>query len=246
MGTQYPPDFAGTLARLAQAVEVLQAKASRADRLAAEAIDGMVVTGATIRTNDGPDRVELTGDNLSVFTGNVLQVLVGPSIGLSLRDPNSGEMVPLSDQAFGSATGAYPGTLTKTIASGGSASDWQLIVSTPVFTSRTGRINLQATAAVFKANGYKSTIFAEMYLTGPDADVQIAGTVQAVSHTDQNGFIGGSQVPLPMMKNVIVPPGIYRLRVRWKFAPGAAAGPNGGSTDHVGTISDINTFATPQ
>lgn len=244
MGTSYPPDLAGTIAKIGAAVTEIQAQLSRTDRLAADAIDGMVITGATIRTSAGPDRVELAGDTLSVFSGNILQVRLRPSTGLELRDPNSGAMIPLSDQAFGSASVSYPGTLSKTLVAGSAASAWQLIASTPPFTTRTGRINMQASAAKFGAAGYKATVYLETYLSDPDADTQVSGTVQSIAVTDQYGLIGGFYVPVAPMKNVTVPPGPYRVRTRWRLAPGAGGGPSG-NTDHVGSISDINVLATP-
>ena len=93
----------------------IQANSIVASKLAATAIDGMTITGATIQTSSASDSgVKInTANGLRAWdsAGN-LGVQISPSIknGMAVRNP-VGEMVPLSDAAFGTVSIARSNSL---------------------------------------------------------------------------------------------------------------------------------------
>jgi hypothetical protein len=93
----------------------LAANAITADKLSAGAIDGQVITGAVLRTSPSGARTEVTPDGVSVYNEeNVLQAILGHGIetGLAIRNPTTGEMVPLGRRIFGGTEVQWLGTTT--------------------------------------------------------------------------------------------------------------------------------------
>ena len=85
----------------------IQANSIVASKLAATAIDGMTITGSTIQTSSSANtgiKID-TANGLRAWAGGNLGVQISPSIknGMAVRNP-VGEMVPLSDAAFGTVS----------------------------------------------------------------------------------------------------------------------------------------------
>ena len=85
----------------------IQANSIVASKLAATAIDGMTITGSTIQTSSSANTgIKIDSANgLRAWAGGNLGVQISPSIknGMAVRNP-VGEMVPLSDAAFGTVS----------------------------------------------------------------------------------------------------------------------------------------------
>ena len=85
----------------------IQANSIVASKLAATAIDGMTITGSTIQTSSSANTgIQIdTANGLRAWAGGNLGVQISPSIknGMAVRNP-VGEMVPLSDAAFGTVS----------------------------------------------------------------------------------------------------------------------------------------------
>ena len=92
----------------------IQANSIVASKLAATAIDGMTITGSTIQTSSSANTgIKIDSANgLRAWAGGNLGVQISPSIknGMAVRNP-VGEMVPLSDAAFGTVSIARSNTL---------------------------------------------------------------------------------------------------------------------------------------
>ena len=92
----------------------IQANSIVASKLAATAIDGMTITGSVLQTSSSANTgIKLdTANGLRAWAGGNLGVQISPSIknGMAVRNP-VGEMVPLSDAAFGTVSVARSNTL---------------------------------------------------------------------------------------------------------------------------------------
>lgn len=92
----------------------IQANSIVTSKLAATAIDGMTITGSTIQTSSSANTgIKIDSANgLRAWAGGNLGVQISPSIknGMAVRNP-VGEMVPLSDAAFGTVSIARSNTL---------------------------------------------------------------------------------------------------------------------------------------
>ena len=92
----------------------IQANSIVASKLAATAIDGMTITGSVLQTSSSANtgiKID-TANGLRAWAGGNLGVQISPSIknGMAVRNP-VGEMVPLSDAAFGTVSVARSNTL---------------------------------------------------------------------------------------------------------------------------------------
>lgn len=93
----------------------IEANSITAGKLAATAIDGKTITGATIQTSSSANtgiKID-TANGLRAWAGGNLGVQISPSIknGMAVRNP-VGEMVPLSDAAFGTHVAVATSSLT--------------------------------------------------------------------------------------------------------------------------------------
>ena len=92
----------------------IQANSIVTSKLAATAIDGMTITGSTIQTSSSANTgIKIDSANgLRAWAGGNLGVQISPSIknGMAVRNP-VGEMVPLSDAAFGTVSIARSNSL---------------------------------------------------------------------------------------------------------------------------------------
>ena len=123
----------------------LAANSVTASQIRAGAIDGKTITGATIRTSSRGQRTELDSTGLKVMDNAdklMLEVSSQVQNGLSLRNPITDIMTPLSSMVFGSAA-RYETNLimnnAKNIREAG-WTDWMPFNSFTPFTTPTGRI----------------------------------------------------------------------------------------------------------
>ena len=92
----------------------IQANSIVTSKLAATAIDGMTITGSVLQTSSSANtgiKID-TANGLRAWAGGNLGVQISPSIknGMAVRNP-VGEMVPLSDAAFGTVSIARSNSL---------------------------------------------------------------------------------------------------------------------------------------
>lgn len=82
----------------------VDANAITGEKIAADAIDGKTITGALVRTAASGARTEMTPSGLrtvNVAGQDQVRIGFGVATGMEVRDPTSGNLVPLAEHVFG-------------------------------------------------------------------------------------------------------------------------------------------------
>ena len=87
---------------------IITANTISGEHIRGDAIDGKTITGATIRSAASGARTEMTSSGLRVVNSSdqdLVRLGHGIGTGMSVRDPNTGDLVPLAAHIFGITAG---------------------------------------------------------------------------------------------------------------------------------------------
>lgn len=102
-----------------------------ANKVAANAIDGKTITGALVRSSASGARTELTSQGLRVLNSSnqeLVKLGYGITTGMEVRNPSTGQLVPLANAAFGleaAYSTVHLAFNTSYSGQGGTWSDWR-------------------------------------------------------------------------------------------------------------------------
>ncbi|MFT4258043.1 hypothetical protein [Microbacterium sp.] len=169
----------------------LAAGAVTANAIAADAINGKTITGALIRTAASGARTEMNTSGIRVINSSsqeLLRIGYGISTGMSIRNPGTGSLVPLSDAAFGSVTDAktdslgYAVPVSETSAANGGPGTWG---PWSRHTTESLQVVFTAVAPVYLINF--GQVWSAPYAAGHSVQVLVAPTVNGTRLSATNG-----------------------------------------------------------
>lgn len=194
------------------------------------AIDGKTITGALVRSAASGARTEMTNQGIRVIDGTgVEQVRLGYGIatGMSVLNPNSGSLVPLSSIAFGttSSTGApQQGVLTTGT---GTYSSLARSIAPAAVSSASGRMLVMMSVNLSLPPGAYFRVRAAVNTAAPPVaggvnDV-LGTTVQVQELDTYNGGLTSNQITLLGIVNVTAGAS-YRAWAEMQVRGGTAGG----------------------